>query len=301
MMPATARVGDVFRPENVLGSVFEEVAVNAVDRTVAGPRGPVAGAIVTDELHLDGTHEDKTFAPGYGEFRTGSGNDIEAIALAVPIDALGGPVPPALDALSTTATGLVDATAAREWDAARANAERARAAWRTLRGGAPPMIAARIDQDLGALARAVRSRRSARAVGAALNIAQSALDLELRHRPPAEIDVARFDLRARRLVVDAAAEDLAGVRGDVAVLEWMRDRIAHTLGRAARAESTLACVPCAPPPTRATCRRRPTMPPAWWRACATATGRRPWRAGSRARRTRRRSCPARRARARPRR
>ena len=141
-----------------------------------------------------------------------------------------------LDALSTVATALVDAAGQRDWDAAAANAEQVRAAWRTLRGDAPPMLADRVGADLRALTRGVRARRPARATKAALGIAQSTLDLELRHRPATDIDAARFDLRARRLVVDAAARDLAGVRGDVAVLEWMRDQFAHTLGGAGRAE-----------------------------------------------------------------
>jgi hypothetical protein len=54
IMPAQPAVGAVFRPENVPGIVFEEVRVKEVGKTVAGPRGPVSGAIVTDELHLDG-------------------------------------------------------------------------------------------------------------------------------------------------------------------------------------------------------------------------------------------------------
>ena len=48
----------------MIGIVLEEVAVEAVGRTVAGPRGAVAGAMVGEELHLDETTERKTFAPG---------------------------------------------------------------------------------------------------------------------------------------------------------------------------------------------------------------------------------------------
>src|SRR5829696_7891364 len=46
---------------------------------------------------------------------------------------------------------------------------------------------------------------------------------------PAAIDRARLDLWARRVQVDAAAGRRAAVKGDVAVLEWIRDRVAHTL------------------------------------------------------------------------
>jgi hypothetical protein len=54
---------------------------------VNGPRGPLPGAIVGSELHDDGTREDKFFAPGYGEFRSASPSELEAMAVAVPTDA----------------------------------------------------------------------------------------------------------------------------------------------------------------------------------------------------------------------
>ena len=63
----------------------------------------------------------------------------------------------------------------------------------------------------------------------AFDVAQTALDLQLRYRPRAEIDRRRFDLRARRLIVDAKAGNATGVTGDLVVLEWIRDRIAPTL------------------------------------------------------------------------
>jgi len=45
------------------------------------------------ELHQDGTAEENVFVPGYGEFRTGGGGDLEALALAIPVDALDEPLP----------------------------------------------------------------------------------------------------------------------------------------------------------------------------------------------------------------
>jgi len=41
----------------------------------------VKGAIVSRELHEDGTTEQKIFAPDYGEFYTGSDNEDEALAV----------------------------------------------------------------------------------------------------------------------------------------------------------------------------------------------------------------------------
>ncbi|MGH3323143.1 MAG: hypothetical protein ACRDOV_01765, partial [Streptomyces sp.] len=100
IMPARPKRGDVYRPENVPEVVFEEVTVKDVDQTVKGPYGPVNGAITVNELHMDGTREDKVFAPGYGEFSTGVGGDLEAVSLAVPTDAKPGRLPDRLTALS---------------------------------------------------------------------------------------------------------------------------------------------------------------------------------------------------------
>jgi hypothetical protein len=84
---------------------------------------------------------------------------------------------------------------------------------------------------VGSLDRAVAARDRVRASTAAIDVSRSALELELRHRPVAEIDRARFELWARQLVVDATAGDAGGVRGDLATLEWIRDRFATTLDK----------------------------------------------------------------------
>src|SRR5882672_2051193 len=100
IMGAAPEVGQAWRSENICGLVFEEITVKSVGVTVPGPNGLVPGAILVEELHQDATREDKVFAPGYGEFSTGSGANLEAVALAVPIDALGGALPIELTALS---------------------------------------------------------------------------------------------------------------------------------------------------------------------------------------------------------
>jgi hypothetical protein len=237
IMPAKPNVGDVYRTENAAGIVFEEVTVKAIGTTVTGPLGPVDGAMVAEELHNDQTHEDKTFAPGYGEFRTAGGGDLEALALAVPTDASPAPAPPELGLLATSAEATLESARIREWDAASATLRRMDAAWGKLRAGRQPrMIAARLGDGLNALGRALGTRRSGAVTQRAVDVEQSVLDLQLRYRPPVDVDVDRFHLWTQQLRVHAAAKDLAGVTGDVAVLEWIRDRIADALGPAARQE-----------------------------------------------------------------
>jgi hypothetical protein len=233
IMPSDPKVGDVYRPENIPGFVFEEVTVKSTDKTLDGPLGPIHGGLVVEELHMDGTTEDKTFAPGYGEFYTAGGGDVEALALAVPTDAASGPTPAELQTLSSGALDVFDAARSGNWDAASATVEKMSAAWETYRAGeVPKLIEPRMSDALGSLAEAVDARDAAQAQQAAIDASQWSLDLQLRYRPQTEIDRARFDLWAARLTVDAAAGDAAAVNGDLFTLDYIRDRILHTLDSA---------------------------------------------------------------------
>lgn len=230
IMPANPKVGDVYRTENTPGIAFEEVTVKAVDKTLDGPLGPVKGGLVAEELHMDGSTEDKTFAPGYGEFYTAAGGDVEALALAVPTDAASGPQPAELTTLSNGALDTFDATHSGDWKAASSTVEKMSAAWETYRAGeVPRLIEPRMTDALAALARAVDARDATQAQQAAIDTAQSSLDLQLRYRPQVDIDLARFDLWAAQLTLDASAGDAGAVGGDVFTIGYIRDRILNTL------------------------------------------------------------------------
>lgn len=230
IMPARPSVGDVYRPENVPGFVFEEVTVKAVDQRLDGPLGPIPGGLSISELHSDGTTEAKLFAPGYGEFRTGGGGDVEALALAVPTDALDVPVPADLEALSAGALTTFDDAGAGRWTHASTMAAELATAWRRVSGGdVPPAISADLDTGLRRLDAAIKAKRADRARSASIEVARSAFDLQLRHRPTTDVDLARFDLWAAQTLVDASAEDAAGVNASVFALDYIRDRFVHIL------------------------------------------------------------------------
>jgi hypothetical protein len=89
-----------------------------------------------------------------------------------------------------------------------------------------------MTEALAKLTKAVDNRDPAGTRQAALNAAQWSLDLQLRYRPSTEIDLARFDLWAAQLVVDAAAADAAAVNSDIFTLDYIRDRILPTLDSA---------------------------------------------------------------------
>jgi hypothetical protein len=235
IMPAGPEVGDVYRPENIPGFVFEEVTVKAVNQTLAGPLGPVSGGLVIEELHMDKTTEEKSFAPGYGEFFTAGGGDVEALALAVPTDALSEPTPAELVTLERGAAGVFAAARSRDWQAASATVKKMTAAWKTIGvGEVPDRLRPQLSGALVALEAGVKGRKAPQTSQAAIDIARWSLDLQLRHRPVAEIELARLDLWAAQLLVDAAAGDVAAVNGDFFSIDYIRDRIQHVLNEADR-------------------------------------------------------------------
>jgi hypothetical protein len=100
----------------------------------------------------------------------------------------------------------------------------------------PPPVASRLSDALARLAHGAKKRKVERIAQPSIDVAQSTLDLLMRYRPPVEINAARFRLWTQQLRVDAAARDLAGVTGDVAVLEWIRDRFGSALPANARTD-----------------------------------------------------------------
>jgi hypothetical protein len=226
IMPADPQIGDVYRPENIPGFVFEEVTVKSVDRPLAGPLGAIEGGLLVQELHMDGTYEDKTFAPGYGEFFTAGGGDVEALAVAVPTDQSPEPAPAELLTLSDGVLEVFETAGSERWRQATATVEAMTSAWGTFRTGeVPRMIEPRMTHDLRSLAEAVKDRNVERTRQAAIDAGQWALDLQLRHRPSAGVDQARFDLWLAQLIVDATGGDAASVNGDYFTLDYIRDRI----------------------------------------------------------------------------
>ena len=115
-------------------------------------------------------------------------------------------------------------------------------AWDTYQtGDVPRMLDTQMSAALVLLVAAVDGRQPAEARQAAIDVARAGLDLELRHRPVVEIDLARFDLWARQIQVDVATRDPGAVTGDVATLEWTWERLRHALDDSAvmRIESEL--------------------------------------------------------------
>lgn len=227
IMPAHPEVGDVYRTENIPGVAFEQVTVKRVGVTVAGPTGPVHGAMVGQELHQDEQAlEAKVFAPGYGEFFSGGGHDFEANALSVPADARPGPVPDTLRTLVDRARAVVARARSDRWASATAHLDEATAAWRAYQaGGAPDRLATHTTSALAALTTGVDHRRMRKVAQSALHLVDAVLDLELQHRSPSAVNKARLVLWTRQLALDARARRAGAVHGDVTTIGWIRDRL----------------------------------------------------------------------------
>jgi len=229
IMPADPQIGNAWRPENACPLVFEEVTATDTDVTVQGPRGPVAGALIVQELHMDGTFEDKTFAPGYGEFSTGSGSNLEAVAVAVPTDALPGPVPDEVETLSDGAERIFELAKTGRWRDTAAVAEEMNDAWDEFQAtGVPPRLDAQMSDALEALYAAISARDKEETRQASVNVALASVDFELRHEEREEIDRDLIEIWSRQLIIDMRAHDRGAVLGDLATIQVIRDRLTES-------------------------------------------------------------------------
>jgi len=93
----------------------------------------------------------------------------------------------------------------------------------------PPRLVKPTSIALRSLAAQIASGRRWKTYSASIDAAYASNDLQLRYRPVTAIDMMRFALWVRRALVDAEDGSLGGVRSDAVTLEWIRDRIAHTL------------------------------------------------------------------------
>ncbi|MDQ4036896.1 MAG: hypothetical protein M3313_00735 [Actinomycetota bacterium] len=232
IMPANPQVGDVYRPENIPGLVFEEVTVKSVTETVDGPQGPVSDAILVEELLQDGVLEDKIFAPGYGEFmaQVPSEHEHVNVSIGVPLDAVAGSPPAEVERLAALSADLYAAAGAPDWPAVTALLVSLTGAWASYREtGVPPLTSEGMDSALVEVTTAAGAQRAAATQQAANDLAYVVTDLRLRHEPPAAVDVGRMDILARQILLDAAAEQQELVMGDLTHAEALWARTSHTV------------------------------------------------------------------------
>ena len=226
IMPGDPQVGDVYRPENIPGLVFEEVVVQSTGETLDGPFGPVEGGIVVEEHHSDGSTETKQFVPGYGEFYTAAAGEVEALATAIPTDTASGSQPDALTSAAESASAAVPAALDGDLAQVEQLAADLDSAISDL-GDAeiPALLRPLLTEGIDSLSTAAVDDDEEATTQAAIDVARLVNDLTLRYRPIPEVDLDRIGLWGAQLVLDAGAQDLGGVRSDNFAVEYARERI----------------------------------------------------------------------------
>ena len=231
IMPADPKVGNVYRTENWPGIAFEEVTIMAADQTLEGPFGKVNGGITGTELHVGGSTEDKQFAPHYGEFYTSNADgDVEALALAVPADRASDPMPEEFTQLTDSALAIFRASGSKDWKAAVDAVKTMDGTWSGMKDkDVPKLVKPVLASAIERLSAAVAQRNATKVRNAAIEVARWSFDLRLRYQPATEIDIARLDLWAAQLQLDAAAGKAGSVKGDTFTMVLVKDRFIRSL------------------------------------------------------------------------
>jgi hypothetical protein len=249
LVPAEPQVGDVFNPENNKPFVFEQVTVKQTGLTVTGPRGRISGAIKVREDLLDGSSEEKVYAPGYGEFSAkvpfGAAKPEEdvAVALAAPIDQVKGETPGEVDDMAEAADDIFDAVSSSNFKEADRQLAKLTDAWDAHRATLTsskqvPKLVAEMDDAIGTLEEAIAARSRAEAPPAAAGMGRTVPDLELRFDKAAEVDLGRLDAWARQALAAAATKDVAAERSASVVLDAIWARVRHTVAAGPRDQIT---------------------------------------------------------------
>ena len=230
IMPANPQVGDVYMPENIPGLVFEEVTVMQTNLVVDGPTGPVAGAILVQERLLDGTLEDKVFAPGYGEFQASvpSADELVNVAVAVPIDRVDGPGRHALEQLSQSTRNLFQQARTGNWSRLTALSGDVHRFWdATSAIGVPPLLATQITDILDVLDAALVAHDRTGLRQAAIELELASLDVELQYEGVADVDGDRLEVWNLQRKLHRSIGDSVGAASDRVIIAAIRDRSAH--------------------------------------------------------------------------
>lgn len=229
IMPAHPQVGDVYRPENIPGLVFEETTVDAIGLIVEGPRGPVSGAIRVTERSPGVPEEVKVFAPGYGEFQTdvAAGDEHTGIAVSLAIDARDGPAPRGLARIAGAARRVFDAAPRENWNRSEKLASTVSSVWAGLPSDNPPRLQAQMGDAVAALTDAVSARDVAATQAAAIAVRHAEVDLAEQYTDVDETDMARLTNWRLQLQLDRAAGNQPGVLSDRLIIAAISDRTPH--------------------------------------------------------------------------
>lgn len=227
LMPADPQVGDVFRPENIPGLVFEKDRVLSTTKTIDGPRGPIEGVVKVREVLMDGTSEFKFWVPGYGEFRAlVPGEEDVSTVFALPIDAQADPAPSSLTDLRRRAADAHELAVAGDLAALAESVTSMQADWAAYDPQSRPVIpdefVTTVDDALSALSDAVESEDVEAAQQAAIEVELATLVVITTHGEPQ--DALRIDALSRRRDIEAARKDRPAAASTAALISALSAR-----------------------------------------------------------------------------
>lgn len=242
IMPADPQAGDIYHPENIPDLVYEEDLVVSTTETVEGPSGPIEGAMLVQET-VEGTIEEKYWAPGYGEFHAiVPGVEDVQVVFALPNDAQAEPVPPALRDLQQGAAEAYEQAIGEDWDSLTAAIAELRSDWDSYdpesRSVLPEAFASAVNDALSGLDTAAADQDPEAAAEAAVALELAVVDVMMTHGDPE--DVLRIAALTRRLELEAAAEDADAAANTTAVIAAVWARGAHAVADPSGIDSTLA-------------------------------------------------------------
>lgn len=227
LMPADPQVGDVFHPENIPGLVYEEDRVVSTTETIEGPQGPIEGVLEVREELMDGTVEQKFWAPGYGEFRALTpGVEDVSIVFALPNDIQPDPAPEALINLQRRATDVFDLASNGDTDAVGTTTLEMFNDWRAYAASERSVVVdgfvSAVDDGLARLADAAVERDADAAAAAAIDLELAVLDIVATHDGPP--DDERIDALRRRRSIELGERDRTAAANTKALIAALRNR-----------------------------------------------------------------------------
>lgn len=219
IMPANPGLGDAWRPENNCGVIFEEMTIIEQDVDVEGPSGLISGVMRVRVLEMDGTIEEKLFAPGYGELVDGTDPNAIKVALANPIDHEPGSTPEEIRTLFQYAEFVANFAPLQRWSGLAGMASKMRTLFETVEAeGVPPLFEGPMFDALDALDTAIGGQDANGAIQAAIDVEQALLDLRLSYENSWLIDSARLKVWERQLALDRRLGDEDAIRNDLAII-----------------------------------------------------------------------------------
>jgi hypothetical protein len=243
VMPMQPQVGDVFRPQDIPGVAYEEVAILSTTERVETAHGTVDGAVLAEVHRTDGTTERRVYVPGYGEFRTEAGDEVLVVAIALPADGRSGSVPAPLADFGSGVTALYDLTPDGKSNELGIPLTELAASLAELEGEAPPRLFDEVRDTFDVLQAAAQTGvGSSDFRRASCMAALAATDLAGLYRERATTDLQRMRAWARMARVDAEAGARDRLPNDVAILEAIWERTARVPSDAARADVSDALV-----------------------------------------------------------